>query len=234
MATGTDMGTSADLTAGDLGGGPGADLSGGPDLAGPTDLRGVPTFTITAAPPVLAGWCPPATIFVGRLVSSPAGLNCAIGGTCTAQFPAGSSVVVTGEPDDATTKFARWRTGPCANAAGPCTITGAAGATVSISADYAPQATLIVSSSSGKPANSVFVAPFSGLNCGFMGPACRQATAPTGCTAAYAPGTVVTVQATAGAGTRFTGWSDPKCPATSLTCQVTVVGQTGVAAYFSP
>ena len=62
--------------------------------------------------------------YAGRVISSPAGIDCP--GSCTASFPKGAAVVLTATPEPGTT-FAGW-SGPCTGT-GTCNLTAGANAT---------------------------------------------------------------------------------------------------------
>ncbi len=64
----------------------------------------------------------------GTVTSTPAGINC--GSTCTATFPAGTSITLLATPSAG--KFAGWSDGPCSGT-GDCTFTLNANTTVSAS-----------------------------------------------------------------------------------------------------
>ena len=149
----------------------------------------------------------------GTITSSPAGIDCGAGQTaCAATFTAGSSVTLTATPDQFSA-FTGWG-GDCSGTS-TCKVTMSAAR--SVKAIFAPLKTLTVS----KPGNglgSVTSVP-AGINCGLT------------CSAQYAQGTSVTLTATAGADSTFTGWSGA-CSGTGQ-CTVQINADTGVNANFS-
>jgi uncharacterized repeat protein (TIGR02543 family) len=149
----------------------------------------------------------------GTITSSPAGIDCGNGETaCGATFTTGSSVTLTATPDQFSA-FTGWG-GDCSGK-GSCTLTMSSAR--SVKAIFAPLKTLTVSEP-GNGLGTVTSVP-AGINCGLT------------CSAQYAQGTSVSLTATAGADSTFTGWSGA-CSGTGQ-CTVQMNADTGVNANFT-
>ena len=148
----------------------------------------------------------------GSVSSSPAGIDC--GATCSHAFPEGSPITLTATAAAGST-FTGWSGSGCSGT-GTCTVT--------IDADHAVTATFTLQthtltvSKNGSGSGSVSSSP---------GPISCGAT----CSAGYDHGTVVTLTATADAGSTFAAWSGA-CTGTG-TCQVTMDQARAVTATFN-
>jgi hypothetical protein len=153
----------------------------------------------------------------GTITSNPAGLSCGSqGSACSASFTTGTTVTLTATPD-ANSHFVGWG-GACSGKAS-CTLTMTADRQVTAAFDVNPSLTVGVGtnlSGSGKVTSSP-----AGIDC----PA-------SSCQAFFAPGTAVTLTATPGTGSTFTGWSNGSCSGTG-TCQITMNADQHVDATFN-
>ena len=150
----------------------------------------------------------------GSVTSTPSGINC--GSTCTATFPASTSITLTASAA-AGSQFAGW-TGACSGSGLSCTVSLSSSLTVNaefntaVSSQYALQV-----SSAGGGSGTITSNP-SGINC------------PGTCTANFNSGASVTLQATAATGSIFVGWSGA-CQG-SGSCTVAMNGGKAVTANF--
>lgn len=155
----------------------------------------------------------------GTVTSSPTGINC--GNTCTANFQIGTKVTLTAKAS-ANSRFAGW--------GGACSGTRSCSVTMSqarqVSATFNPLSSSTRQTSSytltvNKVGNGtgVVTSNVSGINCGNT------------CSADYAGRKVVTLTATPGTGSRFTGWSGA-CRGTR-TCRVSMGQARIVTAVFN-
>ena len=123
----------------------------------------------------------------GTVTSTPAGIICP--GACTTMVAHGSVVMLAAAPASGST-FLGWSGASCTGT-GTCVLTVTA--PVTLNASFALNNSLVVTRA-GNGSGTVTSAP-SGINCG------------ADCSEAYAPGTPVTLTATAAVGSTFTGWS---------------------------
>jgi len=148
----------------------------------------------------------------GTITSTPTGIDCGNGDTmCAASFATGGSVTLTATPDSLSA-FVGWG-GDCSGES-TCKLTMSSAR--SAKAVFVPLRTLAVS----KPGNglgTVTSVP-AGIDCGST------------CSASYAQGASVTLTATAGTDSTFTGWSGA-CSGTG-TCTVQLGADTSVGANF--
>jgi hypothetical protein len=135
--------------------------------------------------------------------------------------PSDAAVTLTATPD-AGTAFGGWA-GDCAGAGTnlQCVLAASGGAARSVGVRFNAQRTLTVALA-GTGTGSVASQP-AGITC--------SATGTPGCTSTYNDGTSVTLTATPGAGSTFTGWTGA-CTGTG-TCTVTLSQATSVTATFS-
>jgi uncharacterized repeat protein (TIGR01451 family)/uncharacterized repeat protein (TIGR02543 family) len=135
----------------------------------------------------------------GSVASSPAGIDCGL--DCGETYEQGTVVTLTATAA-AGSIFTGW-SGDCTGSATTCPVTmdGAR----SVTAGFAPAFTLTVATA-GTGTGTV---TGTGIDCGLD------------CTEPYAADSVVTLTATAAAGSVFTGWSGD-CLGASLTCDVTM------------
>jgi List-Bact-rpt repeat protein len=151
----------------------------------------------------------------GTVTSSPAGIDCG-GNGCQHTYTEGEEVTLTAAPAAGST-FAGW--------GGACSGTGTCKVTMSeskeVNAVFASESRQLVITKAGTGAGTVTSSP-GGISCG-----------PT-CSAPFEIHQIVTLTATAAAGSTFTGWSGGGCPALgSCQAEVTATGTT-VTATFSP
>lgn len=152
------------------------------------------------------------------VTSSPAGIDCSLqtifsaGGSCAAEFPAGSSVTLTATPDQYS-GFDHW-SGDCIG--NTCTLTVNGPAT--ISARSHGSFPLSIEIPAGNAGSGVITSSPAGIDCTVV-----AAVTSGACTAMFTGGTVVTLLATPASGSVFTYWvgleddlggctTDPACP----------------------
>jgi uncharacterized repeat protein (TIGR02543 family) len=147
----------------------------------------------------------------GTVTSTPAGINC--GSACSAQYDNGTAVTLTATPN-AGSVFAGW-TGCDSVSGSSCSVSMSAAK--SVSASFTQRYTLTVQKT-GIGTGTVTSAP-AGINCG------------ANCSALFDSGTVVTLTATPGTLSIFTGWTG--CATVSgATCTVTMSAAKSVTAKF--
>ena len=148
----------------------------------------------------------------GTVASSPAGIDC--GTTCSASFANGTQVTLTATPSSNST-FSGW--------SGACTGTGTCQVTMdqvrSVTASFAAVQRTLTVAKDGTGTGTVTSTP-AGIDCGST------------CSSPFANGTAVTLTATPGAGSTFSGWSGGGCSG-SGTCQVTLNADSSVTATFT-
>ena len=147
----------------------------------------------------------------GSVTSSPGGITC--GADCTESVAPGAQLSLAATPA-AGSAFAGW-SGACTGT-GPCTVTVNTATSVTAAFNLTP-VTLSVSKS-GTGSGSVTSSP-GGITCG------------ADCTESVAPGTQLSLTATAAAGSTFAGWSGA-CTGTA-SCTVTMSAATTVTASFN-
>lgn len=148
----------------------------------------------------------------GSVTSNPAGIDC--GTTCYASFDIGTQVTLTAAASAGAT-FVGWTGGGCTGA-GSCTLTVTADTTVQPS--FALNDSLIVTRT-GNGTGAVTASDRS-IDCGAT------------CSHQYAPNTVVTLTAAAGAQSDFAGWAGAGCSGTGA-CVVTMTAASAVTAMFT-
>lgn len=149
---------------------------------------------------------------IGSVTSSPAGIAC--GSECSAEFDEGTSVTLHATSDGGST-FVGWSGGACTGT-GDCSFTVTS--EVAVQALFALNNSVVVTLA-GNGVGMVVSSP-SGINC------------PSDCSEAYGPGQMITLTATAGSESVFTGWSGGTCTGTG-TCTVTSDAAVGVVATFA-
>jgi hypothetical protein len=145
----------------------------------------------------------------GTVTSNPTGIDC--GSTCSHNFDDGTSVTLTAAAS-AGSSFTGW-SGDCTGSS-TCSLTMSAAH--SATATFETDKTLTVATA-GSGTGSVTSSP-GGIDCGST------------CSHAFAHGTSVTLTATAGSGSSFTGWSGD-CSGTG-TCSVTMSAARSATATF--
>ena len=172
------------------------------------------TFEVEQAPPValsveLAG------DGAGTVTSSPGGISCE--GTCSAEFPAGSDVVLEAAASEGS-RFAGWSGAGCSGT-GSCSVTldAAQSVTATFEVEQAPPVALSVELA-GDGAGTVTSSP-GGISC--------EGT----CSAEFPAGSDVVLEAAASEGSRFAGWSGAGCSGTG-SCSVTLDAAQSVTATF--
>src|SRR5438034_1281740 len=147
----------------------------------------------------------------GTVVSAPAGIAC--GNVCSRTFGAGAVVTLTATPR-AGSIFTGWSGGGCAGSS-TCAVT--LDADTMVTATFLLQDFALAVTTAGP--GSVSSNP-AGISCD---PTCR---------AAFAPGTTVTLTATAAAGATFSGWGGT-CAGTTALCPVMMTAARSVTATFT-
>jgi hypothetical protein len=150
----------------------------------------------------------------GTVTSEPTGISC--GSDCSETYNYGTQVTLTAVPSTGST-FTGWSGGSCGGN-GTCTVTMDAAKTVSATFTL-NQYTLSVSKS-GTGAGTVTSSP-SGIDCGST------------CSFSYAPGTSMTLTASAEASSYFAGWSLKSC-AWDHTCTFALSADKPISATFNP
>jgi surface protein len=149
----------------------------------------------------------------GTVTSSPSGINC--GASCSASYASGVVVTLTAAAAGGSV-FAGWG-GACTGTAPTCQV--AMSQARSVTATFNVQMYALKVGLTGTGSGTVTSSP-AGIDCG------------TECEANYASGTVVTLTATARAGSTFQGWSGA-CTGSASTCQVTMSQARSVTATFN-
>jgi hypothetical protein len=147
----------------------------------------------------------------GSISSAPAGVNC--GTTCLFEYAHGTTVTFTAAADPGSV-FAGWSGGGCSGT-GACTVTLNTDTTVTATFSVLRMLTV---SKSGSGSGTVTSSP-AGISCGGT------------CSAQLNDGTGVTLTATAGAGSKFAGWSGD-CSGTG-SCALTMSANHAVRAAFA-
>lgn len=160
---------------------------------------------------------------MGTVTSSPAGIDCAAGNTCSADFTSGTQVTLTATPSAGST-FGGWRGNPACLQSTVCVIT-VSGDTPTIGADFfpSPPARYALSVVMGGDGFGTVTSSPSGIDCDNTGTAGAV-------TCSYTFTGPVTLSATAVDST-FSGWSGGGCSGLG-SCTVTLTSDTTVTANF--
>jgi hypothetical protein len=154
----------------------------------------------------------------GTVSSSAGGIAC--GATCSASFVVGTQVTLTATPDVGAA-FTGWSGGGCSGAAPTCTVTVAGDTAVTATFDVARYAVTVDVGGSG---TGMVVAAAAGISC------------PGACTAMVSHGDALSLAVTAGASSRFMGWTigpgGTACAGTGA-CTTTITGPTTLTATFA-
>lgn len=147
----------------------------------------------------------------GTVTSSPSGIDC--GSTCAYDFSDGTPITLTATAAPGST-FTGW-SGDCSGTITTCplTMSGSRSATATFVLDR-----VLTVSKNGDGSGTVTSDP-AGLDCGST------------CSKDFAPGTQVTLTATAAAGSTFTGWSGD-CAGAGTTCQLPMDSDRSATATF--
>jgi hypothetical protein len=148
----------------------------------------------------------------GSVTSDPVGVSCGADASCSGMFNTGTQVSLTAAANAGWT-FSGW-SGACSGIQ-PCQLTVNGPASVSATFTQIPSYVLITSVAGN---GTVTSAP-SGISCG------------AACSASFPSGTRLTLSPAPAAGASFAGWSGA-CSGVG-TCQVTLTGNTTVAATFT-
>jgi uncharacterized repeat protein (TIGR01451 family) len=167
----------------------------------PVRVTAVTTHTLTASK---------AGAGSGSVSSTPSGINCGV--ACSASFDDGAMVTLSASAAAGST-FSGWSGGACSGT-GTCSVTLNADTTVTATFALVTHTLTVSKSGSG----SVKSSPL-GIDCGAT------------CSTSLDDGTVVTLTATAAAGSTFSGWSGGGCSGTG-TCTVTLSADVTVTATF--
>ena len=153
----------------------------------------------------------------GTVTSNPPGIDCGTSSTsCSANYTSGTTVTLTAAPTAGST-FTGWS--GCDTVSGTaCTVTMSAAR--SVTATFTLQRFTLTVNKTGIIGGTVTSSP-QGINCG------------TTCSASYDSGTMVTLTATPGPFSIFTGWSGCDT-ASGATCTVTMSAARSVTANFLP
>jgi hypothetical protein len=151
----------------------------------------------------------------GSITSSPAGITCTSGG-CSSNFDYGTALTLTATPGP-NSSFTGWSGGTCSGNATTCSFTVTS--PVTATATFVPNTEPLSVSFAGAGFGGVTSTP-SGLDC------------TANCSASFAFNSGVTLNATAKAGSVFTGWSGD-CSGTGA-CAVTMSTTRNVTANFAP
>lgn len=164
----------------------------------------------------------------GSVTSVPVGIACTITGgngtgSCSAEFPAGTSVVLSGSAASPNS-FGGW-TGASCSGNGACSVTLTAATTVTAAFNYVAPTQPLTVTGAGGGSGSVTSAP-AGISCTISGGVSNGA-----CSFSFAENASVTLTATPSAGGSFSGWSGA-CSGTG-SCAVTMSEARSVSAAFA-
>jgi hypothetical protein len=140
----------------------------------------------------------------GTVTSSPSGINC--GSTCSASFANRTLTTLTATPVAGST-FAGWSGTGCST--GKIMMDVARTCSATFNSESSQTKFSLSLTKKGTGSGSVMSTP-AGINCG------------PNCSALFDSGAVVTLKATAGADSRFTGWSGQGCRTGTVTMSVSI------------
>jgi hypothetical protein len=149
----------------------------------------------------------------GTVTSNPSGINCQA--SCSAAFPAATTVTLTAQAASGQ-QFAGW-SGACSGTA-TCTIT--MGSNQTLGASFTPVGV------------SSYDLTFTQTGIGSVSVSPNSTTCTASCTASFASGTAVTLNAQPGTGYTFAGWGGACSGTTS--CNLTMTAAQAVSAAFAP
>lgn len=149
----------------------------------------------------------------GRINSSPAGIDC--GTSCAGSFPNGSYVSLVATPNTGYA-FAGW-TGACTGYASTCSVL--MNSSVNVAATFVETAVQVTLVKAGQGQGTISSNAYS----------CNQAM----CTFTIPRGTILSLAASPGSGSVFSGWSGGNCSGTGM-CVITVDSTTTITATFNP
>jgi phospholipase C len=154
----------------------------------------------------------PAGNGTGTVSSTPSGIACKP--TCNASFKVGTQVVLTAAPGS-NSMFAGW--GGACSGTSTCAVTVSGSASAVATFSLLPQLSVTLNGNG----QGTVASNLPGINCGQT------------CSAAFDPGAKVTLTATPGTNSYFTGWSGGGCNGNSSTCTITLNANTAVSATFT-
>ncbi|MBX3274433.1 MAG: InlB B-repeat-containing protein [Sandaracinaceae bacterium] len=154
----------------------------------------------------------------GSVSSMPAGLSCASGSACGADFPHGTDVVLTAAANGATSSFGGW-TGCASTSGNVCTVSMTAARSVTARFDLLSRRLDV--RLGGTASGSVASSP-GGISCGST------------CSASYSHGTSVTLTATPSSGNVTVAWDGACAGVTGNTCTLSMTSDRGVGVIFNP
>jgi len=139
----------------------------------------------------------------GKILSTPTGIDC--GRDCVESFSTGTTVVLTVQPS-AGYIFQNW-SGACSGTSLICSVT--MDAAKSVTANFGRSTYNLTIAKVGSGTGTVISTTDQGINCG------------SDCSEDYTQHKLVTLRATAAAGSRFVGWAGD-CSSSTNTCNVTM------------
>lgn len=157
---------------------------------------------------------------VGTVTSSPSGINNCGGTSCSFDFARNSSVTLTPFPGSNST-FGSW-SGCTSTSGNTCAVTMNGNKNVSVSFNSSPTTrTLIVTKTGSGSAGGTVTSSPSGINCG------------SACSAPYEINRSVTLTASVGSSTTFSGWGSGCSSTSGNTCVVSMSSDKTISATFN-
>jgi microcystin-dependent protein len=156
----------------------------------------------------------------GRIVSSPAGIDCSTG-TCSAEYDLATEVTLTAQAD-MNSEFVGW-SGACSGA-GVCSVS--LDQSRSVTAEFVPISDAFVVALTGNGRGSVRSNP-SGISCSN-----DPGSTSIDCSETFRRGTALTLTAQPSEGSTFVGWSGGGCSGNAPSCVTTIAGAAQVSAEF--